>query len=157
MRRTKTRKPQSVGPRFLLILLVAIAAISGAAIYSVSRPPRSQTATTRVPHFFASAESAKPFPATLQPRGISNHDVVAAYQAAKQIPEALAQQPCYCYCDRRGHRSLLDCFGSKHGSECDICVKEALFAMQEHRKGRSPEQIRAGIIHGDWKTIQLQD
>ena len=79
-----------------------------------------------------------------------------AYRVAGQIPEVLAQLPCYCYCDRRGHRGLLDCFASKHGADCDICVKEAIFAMQEHRKGKTPEQIRAEIVHGDWKTIQLQ-
>lgn len=102
----------------------------------------NQASVPRVPHFFADAKAAEPLPRTLEPTGFSNRDVVAAYRTAKEIPKVLAQQPCYCHCDRNmGHRSLLDCFAGKHGSECDICGKEALFAMQEHRKDQSPEQI----------------
>ena len=52
--------------------------------------------------------------------------------------KVLFGQPCHYHRDRsRGHRTLLDCFAGRHGSECDICGKEALFAMQEHRKGKS--------------------
>jgi len=28
----------------------------------------------------------------------------------------LAQQPCYCWCDKFGHASLLDCFATEHGA-----------------------------------------
>jgi len=158
MKRPKTRKPETANWKvFLLLLVVIVVALNAAAFYVVFRRPNAQAAAPRVPHYFATAEMAKPLSPTLEPSGFSNRDVVAAYQAAKEIPEVMAQQPCYCYCDRRGHRSLLDCFASKHGSDCDICVKEALFAMQEHRKGKSPEQIRTEIIRGDWKTIQFQD
>jgi hypothetical protein len=157
MKRTTRRTSTPVTWRFWLLILVAIVVLNAAGIYIVYRRPNAQAVLPSVPHYFATAGMAKPLPPTLEPTGFSNRDVIAAYQVAKEIPEVLSQQPCYCHCDRRGHRSLLDCFGGKHGSECDICVKEALFAMQEHRKGKAPEQIRTEIIRGDWKTIQFQD
>jgi hypothetical protein len=42
--------------------------------------------------------------------------VARAYQIASQIPGVIAQQPCFCYCDKFGHRSLLDCYASDHGA-----------------------------------------
>ena len=156
MKRTK-QKPRIANWKFVLVVAVAIVLLHGVAFFLVLRHPTTKALAESIPHYFATIDKAKPLPQTLDPKKFSNRDVVAAYQSAKEIPEILAQQPCYCHCDRNvGHRSLLDCFGSQHGSDCDICVKEALFALQEHRKGRSAEQIRAEIIHGDWKTIQFQ-
>lgn len=156
MKRTKTREPKAANWKPLLFLIVVVVNVT--AFYFAYRRPNTQATVPRIPHYFATAEAAKPLPRTLEPTGFSNRDVVAAYSAAKRIPKVLAQQPCYCHCDRSmGHRSLLDCFAGKHGSDCDICVKEALFAMQEHRKGKSAEQIRTEIIQGGWKSIQFQD
>jgi len=144
--------------KFLLFIAVLIVVLNGIGFFIAFHRPTTRAQAESIPHHFATLDLAKPLPQTLDPAKFSNRDVAAAYQSAKEIPEILAQQPCYCHCDRsRGHRSLLDCFASQHGSDCDICVKEALFAMQEHRKGKSPEQIRTEIIHGDWKTIQFQD
>ena len=158
MKRSRTWKQKAANWKSLLVLVVVIVVINATAFYFAYRRPSTQAAVRRIPHYFATAEMAKQLPQTLEPTGFSNRDVVAACSAAKQIPKVLAQQPCYCHCDRSmGHRSLLDCFAGKHGSDCDICVKEALFAMQEYRKGKSPEQIRAEIIQGGWKTIQFQD
>ncbi len=158
MKRSRTWKPKAVNWKSLLFLVVVIVVINATVFYFAFRRSDNQAAVPRVPHFFADAKAAEPLPRTLEPTGFSNRDVVAAYRTAKEIPKVLAQQPCYCHCDRNmGHRSLLDCFAGKHGSECDICVKEALFAMQEHRKGKSPEQIRSEIFQGGWKTIQFQD
>ena len=158
MKRSRTWKPKAVNWKSLLVLVVVIVVINATAFYFAYRRPNAQATAPRIPRYFATAEAAKPLPRTLEPTGFSNRDVVAAYRTAKEIPKVLAQQPCYCHCDRNmGHRSLLDRFAGKHGSECDICVKEALFAMQEHRKGKSPEQIRSEIIQGGWKTIRFQD
>lgn len=156
MRQTKKRKTKVKAWRLLLSLGVLIVGLNGMAFYFLSRQSNPALSCPRVPHFLATVGNADSLTQTLAPAQFSNPDVVAAYQAAKTIPRVLAQQPCYCHCDRNmGHRSLLDCFAGKHGSECDICVKEALFATQEHRKGTSPEQIRNEIIHGDWKKIRF--
>jgi hypothetical protein len=39
-----------------------------------------------------------------------------SYEIAREIPEVLSQVPCFCACARLGHRNLLDCFKSTHGS-----------------------------------------
>src|SRR5258708_15078289 len=78
------------------------------------------------------------------------------YALAAKIKPVLYQQPCYCYCDRHaGHKSLLDCYASMHGSECDVCQKEAVLAYQLTKKGKTPGQIRAAIIRGDWKSVDM--
>jgi len=78
-----------------------------------------------------------------------------AYELAARIPVVLHQQPCYCYCDRMGHNSLHSCFETAHGARCTTCMKELYYSYEQHKKGRTAEQIRAGIIKGDWKQIDL--
>jgi Protein of unknown function with PCYCGC motif len=71
-----------------------------------------------------------------------------AYQVAKEIPQILAQLPCYCHCDRGlGHKSLHTCFEDDHASHCAVCVDEALLAYQlQKNEHLTPEQIRERII-----------
>ena len=78
------------------------------------------------------------------------------YELASKIPTVLHQQPCYCYCDRMGHNSLHSCFESTHGAQCATCLKEVYYSYQQHQKGKTARQIRAGIIKGEWKQIDLQ-
>ena len=87
-----------------------------------------------VPVYYERAGDAMPFPATLEPASFKQKEVREAYQTAKEMPQVLVQQPCYCYCQRKGHRSLLDCFKTDHAASCNICVKEALLAGQMHRQ-----------------------
>jgi hypothetical protein len=79
-----------------------------------------------------------------------------AYELASKIPTVLHQQPCYCYCDRMGHNSLHSCFESTHGARCSTCLKELYYSYQQHKAGKTAAQIRAGIIEGNWKQIDLQ-
>jgi hypothetical protein len=79
-----------------------------------------------------------------------------AYELAAKIPAVLHQQPCYCYCDRMGHNSLHSCFESTHGAQCATCLKELYYSYLQHQKGKTATQIRAGIIKGEWKQIDLQ-
>jgi len=79
-----------------------------------------------------------------------------AYELASKIPVVLHQQPCYCYCDRMGHNSLHSCFESTHGAHCAACLKEAYYSYQQHKNGKTASQIRAGIIKGEWKQVDLQ-
>ena len=78
-----------------------------------------------------------------------------AYELAAKIPNVIHQQPCYCYCDRVGHNSLHSCFESTHGARCGTCLKELYYSYQQTKKGKTASQIRAGIIRGEWKTIDL--
>ena len=79
-----------------------------------------------------------------------------AYELASKIPTVLHQQPCYCYCDRMGHNSLHSCFENTHGAQCDICLKELYYSYRQHKKGKTAAQIRAGIIRGEWRQIDLE-
>jgi hypothetical protein len=79
-----------------------------------------------------------------------------AYDLAAKIPVVLHQQPCYCYCDRIGHNSLHSCFENTHGARCSTCLKELYYSYQQSKKGKTAAQIRAGIIRGEYKSIDLQ-
>jgi hypothetical protein len=78
-----------------------------------------------------------------------------AYELASKIPVVLHQQPCYCFCDRTGHNSLHSCFENTHGARCFTCLKELYYSYEQNKKGKTAAQIRAGIIKGDWKLIDL--
>jgi hypothetical protein len=93
-------------------------------------------------------------PATVDPGLFTDPVVQNAYAVAAKIKKDLYQQPCYCHCDRsHGHKSLLDCFASKHGSACGTCIYEDFYTFEQSAKGRSAAQIRAGIIKGEWKSV----
>lgn len=80
-----------------------------------------------------------------------------AYELAAKIPKIVYQQPCYCYCDRSmGHKSLHSCFSSTHGAECATCLKELYYTYTMNKRGKTAREIRAGIIKGDWKLIDLE-
>jgi hypothetical protein len=79
-----------------------------------------------------------------------------AYELAAKIQKVIYQQPCYCYCDRMGHKSLHSCFEGTHGAECSVCLKELYYSYQMTQKHKTAAEIRKGIIAGDWKQIDLQ-
>ena len=146
---------------FLLTLLCAGLAQLRPAIGADRSAPDSQMqmdmpgADLGIPSYHAYALKP-PFPATLDPRQFPDALNRNVYALAAKIRPVLYQQPCYCYCDRHeGHKSLLDCFAGTHGAECDICQKEAVLSYQLTQKGKTPAQIRAAIIHGDWRAVDL--
>ena len=75
-----------------------------------------------------------------------NPRVLHAYQMARQIPGTLDGIYCNCHCkEEPGHRSLLTCFQSQHGSGCDVCLGEAELASQLQSQARSLQDIRQQI------------
>jgi hypothetical protein len=66
-----------------------------------------------------------------------------AYGVAEQNPMLLAQLDCYCGCFKTdGHKSLLDCYRSRHGATCQICTNEVLEASRLFDGGMPPDQIK---------------
>jgi hypothetical protein len=115
----------------------------------------SGAADQGIPSYHAHALTP-PIPATLDPNQFPDALNRNVYALAAKIKPVLYQQPCYCYCDRHvGHKSLLDCYASTHGSQCDICQREAVLAYQLTQKKKTPAQIRAAIILGDWKSVDM--
>jgi hypothetical protein len=128
------------GAILLLLLLMPYA------IYRFTSPTSARLDPNQVPVYFKRVEDARPFPQTLDPAQFQIANIREAYSVAKEIPDVLAQQPCYCFCQRQGHRSLLDCFKSLHATSCDICINEARLAGQLSRQVKTAEEIRAVII-----------
>jgi hypothetical protein len=114
---------------------------------SGSQQQASVTPTPRIPAHYEDVRDAKPLAPTLDPQRFFGQ-ARAAYQVAKEIPETLAQLPCYCHCDESfGHKSLHTCFESEHSSMCAVCVNEALMAYKLQKEGGlTPPQIRERII-----------
>ena len=99
----------------------------------------------RVPSY-QEAKSASELPPTL-PADQFSGPTRDAYRAVKEIPETIAQLPCYCYCDASiGHKSLHSCFEDKHASQCTVCVNEALIAYNMQKNGMPPAKIREYIV-----------
>lgn len=79
-----------------------------------------------------------------------------AYEFAARHPEVLRHMPCFCGCERNGHRNNEDCFVAKraadgspewspHGIGCGICIDVAQAASRLHKAGKSVAEIRAAI------------
>jgi hypothetical protein len=82
---------------------------------------------------------------------------VHVYRDAATIGNVLYQLPCYCRCDRElGHTSLRSCYEGLHGSECSTCAKEGFYAYQQTKLGKTPAQIRAGIMRHAYESISLE-
>lgn len=111
---------------------------------------------SRIPAFFETIQQAGALPATLSPELFAKSAAAKAYRVAQEIPGVLAQQPCFCHCDRTsGHRSLVDCYRDNHAAGCLICIKEALLARKLHQEGVTDAGIRQRIIAGDWQKIEV--
>jgi hypothetical protein len=144
-----------------LLILVAFALglllLPQQSISSASRLPSTAEpqSANDVPAFHNEAPAGA-LPATMSPDNFSDPVVQNAYALAAHVKKVLYQEPCYCHCDRsQGHESLLDCFVSKHGAGCETCVREDLYSYEQTRKGKTPAQIRAGIIQGEWQTVDI--
>jgi len=83
--------------------------------------------------------------------------VRTVYAFASRHADVLRYVPCFCGCERMGHRSNDSCFVARrsgsgqvvewepHGVICEICLDVAHEAMQLHNTGASVDQIRAEI------------
>jgi hypothetical protein len=107
-----------------------------------------------VPAYMTEAQAGKKLPKTLPPSQFTDPQTARAYEAAKEIPKVLAQQPCYCGCSRGGHRGLLDCYVGDHAAHCGVCQKEALFAAKLTKEGKSPAEIRTAIEKSGWVNAE---
>jgi hypothetical protein len=105
------------------------------------------SAVPAIPAHFEQAPSRSTLGVTLEPEKFTGL-VRDAYRAAREIPQTLAQLPCYCHCDRgMGHKSLHSCYEDDHASHCAVCVNEALLALKLEKEGKlTPAQIRDRIV-----------
>ena len=83
--------------------------------------------------------------------------VAAAFHFAAEHPEVLSYMPCFCGCERSGHKGNHDCFvksraangdvleWDEHGLECAVCIDVATKSRQMFTSGASVKDIRAAI------------
>lgn len=166
--RKKTTQHKDVWFAFSLIFVMAVVAMIiwislirrttvETSSYSGTAQAAGREAKSPVPPYYASADAAKPYPKLIPATAFREYPLAErAYKIAAEIPGVLAQQPCYCYCDRIGHHSLLDCYASDHAARCFICIKEALLADQMTQQSKTPAEIRRAIISGKWQTVDVQ-
>jgi hypothetical protein len=102
---------------------------------------------SNVPAFMKTAAELKGLAPTLAPE-LFPGKARMAYQAVREIPQTVAQLPCYCHCDVGfGHKSLHTCFTDDHAAHCAVCVDEALLAYKlQKQDGLKPDQIRELIV-----------
>jgi hypothetical protein len=161
----------------LAVALVVVTAIVGALVYARSgrdaakidadaalaehrADPAPVAAQLLKPHTQATLPPL-PFQAYAPPRP---PDVVrAAYVFAAEHPEILSYVPCFCGCERGGHKGNEDCFVARrndagdvvewepHGLDCAVCLDVARDAQQMYASGASVRDIR-GAIEKKWAS-----
>jgi hypothetical protein len=116
-----------------------------------------------IPAYHAAAPaSGTLLPAVMTPEQIKAQNFTLAWQPkiyadAAQVQKVLYQLPCFCRCDRAlGHASLHSCFEGTHGAVCSTCAKEGYYAYLMTKQGKTVKQIREGILHKEYESIDLQ-
>jgi hypothetical protein len=168
-------EPPSRGQRsstpLLAVALVVIVAIVGAFAYTrtgreadaiesaarsapVADAAQAVAAQPLKPHKQAKLPPL-PFQAYAPPR--PPEVVRAAYVFAAEHPEILSYVPCFCGCERAGHKGNEDCFVARrndagdvvewepHGLDCAVCLDVARDAQQMFSSGASVRDIRSAI------------
>src|SRR5476649_1634520 len=103
------------------------------------------------------AADLPPLPAGLNTAARPAAIVRTVYEFAARHPEVLHYVPCFCGCERGGHKDNEDCFVASrdkagkvtawesHGMVCEICIDVAQQAMQMHNSGASIAEIRTAV------------
>jgi Protein of unknown function with PCYCGC motif len=153
----------------VLAVSLAMATLTLASCAQNAEPPGTTHAAAATPAPPpAAAQSFRPNPRFLAAdlpllpegveRGVRPVTVVqAGYQFAAQHPEVLNYIPCFCGCERGGHKGNHDCFVSgrdaagkvtswePHAIVCEVCLDVAYQSMQMHNSGASTAAIRDAI------------
>jgi hypothetical protein len=175
---TTPGEPPPSGPRraftpLFAVAIVALIVVAGLVAYSqFGQPEQAAQAAQQSPAAPAQAAVDPPPAAALGPHPQENlpplplqayapprppEVVNAAYRFAAEHPEILSYVPCFCGCERAGHRGNEDCFvktrnekgdvteWDPHGLDCAVCLDVAKESMQMHRSGASVREIRSAI------------
>src|SRR5688572_11426256 len=161
-------KPRAKAPSIVAGLIVVALAVGVLTFLSDSAPSEQQAAASAAPQF----PDRGPIPTDLKPHPQENlpplnfpgypmarspEVVRAAYKFAAEHPEILSYVPCFCGCERSGHRGNEDCFvkardvngdvveWEEHGMECAVCLDVATRSLQMYTSGASLTDIRAAV------------
>jgi len=155
----RSKAPILVGVATVAVVAIAFAYLSGS---GTATPGTADSAAAPVAY---AQPITKPHPqADLPPLQFPGYPtarppevVRAAYQFAAEHPEVLSYVPCFCGCERAGHRGNEDCFVRErdvngnvtawddHGMECAICLDVAERSRQMFASGASVKDIRSAV------------
>jgi Protein of unknown function with PCYCGC motif len=166
---TSSKNPPN-GPKrgvtpLLVIAIVVVAGAVGAFLFTHSDASQSSAAMQAPPNAVPAAAKFGPHKqAQLPPLPVQAYapprppEVVrAAYVFAAEHPEILSYVPCFCGCERGGHKGNDDCFVARrsgngdvvewepHGLDCAVCIDVATYAKSLHASGASVADIRNAV------------
>ena len=119
-------------PRSLIVVALAVVAVAGllyvrnaqqaadsaqAAAAQPQTPVEPPEAAKLGPH---PQQNLPPLPFDPEPPARPMDVVRAAYLFAAEHPEVLSYVPCYCGCERAGHRGNEDCFVTRRDANGDV-------------------------------------
>lgn len=135
-KKAPARKTLWIASAFLAAIVMVLAGV-----YVYTKPPGRATASNPAP---AKGQLIENRP-VLSPALFSGK-VALAYKYAAEIPKVIDSQFCYCYCKKNhNHKTLLTCFTSMHGSKCEICMNEVIYAYGLYQEGKSLDQIVVAV------------
>ena len=129
-----TTPPSEPGRSFTPLLVVAIAVLVIVGVFAYTRTAQQNQAAQSAPTP-AQTVAEPPAAAALGPHPQANlpplpfdpspparpaEVVRAAYTFAAEHPEVLSYVPCYCGCERSGHRGNEDCFVTARDANGDV-------------------------------------
>ena len=133
---TPARKTLWTASAFIAVIVMVLAGV-----YVYTKPPGRATASNPAP---ATGQLIENRP-VLSPALFSGKTALA-YKYAAEIPKVIDSQFCYCYCKKNhNHKTLLTCFTSMHGSKCETCIGEVIYAYQLYQEGKSLDEIVVAV------------
>jgi hypothetical protein len=164
-------EPSRSSKSALVTIVIAVVAVVGVLAYVTggrdAQPASAEHTDHGQPTATASAPWAKvgphkqdsypPFPTQPYAPPRSPDVVRAAYLFAAEHPEILSYVPCFCGCERGGHKGNEDCFiaarsvngdvtaWEPHGLDCAVCIDVATEARTMFDSGASARDIRAAV------------
>ena len=146
-KRKSNRKKNSSGSsaalpsKWTASAFVAVILMVLAGVYVYTKPQGRATASNPAPATGQLIEN-KPVLSS----ALFSGKTALAYKYAAEIPKVIDSQFCYCYCKKdHGHKSLLTCFTSMHGSKCEICINEVIYAYELYQEGKSLDEIVVAV------------
>ena len=135
-RKPSARKTFWTASAFIAVILMVLGGV-----YVYTKPPGRATASNPAPAKGQLIENRPVLSSAL-----FTGKTALAYKYAAEIPKVIDSQFCYCYCKKNNnHKTLLTCFTSTHGSKCDICMDEVIYAYGLYEDGLSLDEIVVAV------------
>ena len=130
------RKSMKTATVFIAVILMVLAGV-----YVYTKPSGRATASNPAPATGQLIENRPVLSSAL-----FTGKTALAYKYAAEIPKVIDSQFCYCYCKKdHGHKTLLTCFTSMHGSKCSTCMDEVIYAYELYQEGKSLDEIVVAV------------